>query len=91
MAGVFYLPSTQSRLVLQETVHKCYYPELEASWKLSPRRDRSRIARTEVQPANHCATELKMHLSVLSPREEVVGIPWGLDCQNSACPQEYEI
>ena len=26
-AGVFYLPSTQSKLVLQETVLKCYHPE----------------------------------------------------------------
>ena len=64
MAGVFYLPSTQSRLVLQETVHTCYYPELDASW------DGSRIACTEVQPANHCAIDLlRMHLSLLSPRD----------------------
>ena len=33
------------------------HPELDASWKLSPSRDRS-DRRTEIQPANHCATEL---------------------------------
>ena len=31
---------------------KCYHPELDASRKLSPSRDRSRIARTEVQPVD---------------------------------------
>ena len=41
---------------------KCYHPELNASGK--PSWDRSRIARTEVQPANHCDTEL---LNILKP------------------------
>ena len=57
-AGVFYLSSTQSRLVLFETILKCYHSELDASRKLSPSRDRSRSARTVVQPAYHCTTEL---------------------------------
>ena len=49
-------------LVLQETILKCYHPELDASRKLTPSQDRSRIARTEVQPGNDCATELLTEL-----------------------------
>ena len=34
-----------------------YHPELNASRKLRPSRDRTRIAHTVVQPANLCTTE----------------------------------
>ena len=31
-----------------------------------------------------------MHLSMFSPRVGLVGIPWGLDCQNCHCPREFD-
>ena len=50
MTGAFHLPSSQSNLLLLETLLKCYHPELDAS-RLGLSQDQSQIAQ-EVIPAN---------------------------------------
>ena len=50
--GIFHLRSNQSKLVLLETILKCYQLELDAS-RLSPSQDQSQIAQVVIIPANH--------------------------------------